>query len=59
MSQFEIRFPNREVYIGSVPEDARKAVEEVEKLIGTRGSRIGPKWTQVPDWPEMTNSLIN
>ena len=42
----------REIYIGSVPEDARRAVEEVEKL-------IGPKWTQVPEWPEMGSSLIN
>ncbi len=42
----------REIYIGSVPENARAAVENVEKL-------IGPKWTQVPDWPEMANTLIN
>ena len=42
----------REIYIGSVPENARAAVESVEKL-------IGPKWTQVPDWPEMTSTLVN
>jgi integrase len=42
----------REIYIGSVPENARAAVENVEKL-------IGPKWTQVPDWPEMRSSLMN
>jgi integrase len=42
----------REIYIGSVPEKARAAVREVEKL-------IGPKWTQVPDWPEMRSSVIN
>jgi integrase len=42
----------REIYIGSVPENARTAVQDVEKL-------IGPKWTQVPEWPEMSNSLIN
>jgi integrase len=42
----------RETYIASVPANARKAVEDVEKL-------IGPKWTQVPDWPEMSNLLIN
>lgn len=42
----------REIYIGSVPEDARKAIEDVERL-------IGPKRTQVPDWPEMRSTLIN
>jgi integrase len=42
----------REVYIGSVPENARTAVRDVEKL-------IGPKWTQVPDWSEMTSTVIN
>ena len=49
----------RGTYIHSVPADARQAVEEVEKLFGTRGKLIGPKWTQVPDWPEMGSSLIN
>lgn len=42
----------REIYIGSVPENARTAVEGVEKL-------IGPKWTQIPEWPEIRSSLIN
>jgi len=42
----------RETYIHAVPADARKAVEGVENL-------IGPKWTQVPEWPEMASSLIN
>lgn len=42
----------REIYIGSVPENARTAVEDVEKL-------IGPKWTQVPEWPEIRSALIN
>jgi integrase len=42
----------RETYIHAVPADARQAVEGVENL-------IGPKWTQVPEWPEMTSSLIN
>ena len=42
----------REVYIGSVPENARTAVEEVEKL-------IGPKRTQVPEWPEMRSNAIS
>jgi integrase len=49
----------RGTYIHSVPADARQAVEEVEKLFGTRGKLIGPKWTQVPDWPEMGSSLMN
>ena len=49
----------RETYIHSVPADARRAVEDVERLLETRGSLIGPKWTQVPVWPEMENSLIN
>ena len=42
----------RETYIGSVPEDARAAVQNVEKL-------VGPKWTQAPEWPEMSSSLLN
>jgi len=49
----------RDTYIESIPADARKAVEGVETLLGTRGSLIGPKWTQVPDWPESRSSLIN
>ena len=42
----------REIYIESVPEDARRAVERVGEL-------IGPKWTQVSDWPEMSTTVIN
>jgi integrase len=42
----------RDTYIGSVPADARKAVEGVENL-------IGPKWTRVSGWPEMRSSVIN
>jgi integrase len=49
----------RETYIHSVPADARRAVEDVERLLETRGSLVGPKWTQVPDWPELGSSLIN
>ena len=49
----------RGTYIESVPADARKAVEEVETLLATKGSLIGPKWTQVPVWPEMGSTLIN
>ena len=35
----------RDVYLHSVPADARQAVQRVEEL-------IGPKWTQVLEWPE-------
>ena len=44
----------RDTYIHAVPADARRAVEEVEKL-------IGPKWTQSPyarDRREHANSMI-
>jgi integrase len=36
----------REVYLHSVPADARSAVEKVENLL------IGPKWTQVSEMPK-------
>lgn len=39
---------NRGTYMQSVPADARRAVEDVERLLATRGSVIGPNWTQVP-----------
>jgi integrase len=42
----------REIYIHSVPADARRVVEGVEAL-------IGPKRTQVPTHPEMVSSLIH
>lgn len=42
----------REAYIHSVPADARRVVGDVENL-------IGPKRTQIPEWPEMANALIN
>jgi integrase len=49
----------RGTYIHSVPADGRKAVEAVETLFETRGNLIGPKWTQVPEWPELGSTLIN
>jgi integrase len=49
----------RGTYIHSVPADARQAVEGVEKLFETSGKLIGPKWTQVSDWPEMGSLLTN
>jgi integrase len=42
----------RETYIHSVPADARRAVLDVEKL-------IGPKWTQVSPQPETCSLLIH
>ena len=43
----------REVYLHSVPADAKNAVQRVEDLV------IGPKRTQVPDFPEMKSVLIH
>jgi integrase len=43
----------REVYLHSVPADAKGAVQRVEDLV------IGPKRTQVLDWPEMKSRAIN
>lgn len=42
----------RNTYIHSVPAEARKAAEEVAKLIGL-------KWTQVPSEPQSTSTLIH
>jgi integrase len=42
----------RDTYIHCVPADARRAVEEVEKL-------IGPNWTQVPPQPRNRSTLIH
>jgi integrase len=43
----------REVYLHSLPADAKNAVQRVEDLM------IGPKRTQVPDFPEMKSTLIH
>ena len=40
----------RDVYLHSVPADSRRAVQGVEDL-------IGPKWTQVPVWPEPVTNV--
>jgi site-specific recombinase XerD len=37
------------IYIGSVPENARTAVENVEQLVGR-------KRTRVPEWPETSSA---
>jgi integrase len=43
----------REIYLRSVPADARSAVEKVETLL------IGPKWTQVAEVTKVTSALIH
>jgi integrase len=43
----------REIYLHSVPADARSAVEKVEVLL------IGPKWTQVAEETKVTSTLIH
>jgi integrase len=43
----------REVYLHSIPADARSAVEKVEGLV------IGPKWTQVAEEPATASTLIH
>jgi integrase len=43
----------REIYLHSVPADARSAVEKVEELL------IGPKWTQVAEAAKVTSTLIH
>jgi integrase len=42
----------REIYLHSIPSDARAAVQKVEDLL------IGPKWTQVVQIPKMGSALI-
>lgn len=43
----------REIYLHSVPADARKAVQKVEELL------IGPTWTQVSSDTKTTSTLIH
>ena len=42
----------REIYLHSIPSDARAAVQKVEDLL------IGPKWTQVVQIPKTGSRLI-
>ena len=42
----------REIYLHSIPSDARVAVQKVEDLL------IGPKWTQVVQIPKTGSALI-
>jgi integrase len=39
----------RQIYLHAIPEEQRKAVEKVEKLL------IGPKWTQVSEVAQRPN----
>jgi hypothetical protein len=50
---------NRETHMQSVPADARRAVEDVERLLATKGSVLGPNWTQVPTQPGTGGFSIN
>ncbi len=43
----------RRVYVHSIPEDQRRAVESVERLLS------GPKWTQLVDTNDRARPLIN
>jgi integrase len=49
----------RGTYIHSVPADARRAVEDVERLLGTRGSLIGPTLDPSFALSETCSQLIN
>jgi site-specific recombinase XerD len=56
----------REIYLHSVPADARKAVERLEKLMEepkieepeAESEIIGPNWTQVWESGELASELI-
>jgi hypothetical protein len=43
----------REIYLLAIPEEQRRAVESVERLV------FGPKWTQVQESEEENAPLIN
>jgi hypothetical protein len=43
----------REIYLHAIPEEQRRAVESVQRLV------FGPKWTQVQDSEEKDAPLIN
>jgi hypothetical protein len=48
----------REVYLHSIPADARPAVDKVEGLV-IGPNVIGPKWTQVAEEPATASTLIH
>ncbi len=43
----------REIYLHAIPEEQRRAVESVERLV------FGPKWTQVQAPPQTTSGRVN
>lgn len=43
----------RNVYVHSIAEESRRALQRVEDLV------IGPKWTHVPESPENANPMMS
>jgi len=43
----------REIYLHAIPEEQRRAVENVERLV------FGPKWTQVAELDQSTSGTVN
>jgi integrase len=43
----------REIYLHAIPEEQRRAVESVERLV------FGPKWTQVTELDQSTSGTVN
>jgi integrase len=43
----------REIYLHAIPEEQRRAVESVERLV------FGPKWTQVQAPTQTTSGRVN
>jgi integrase len=43
----------REIYLHAIPEEQRRAVESVERLV------FGPKWTQVTELDQSTSGAVN
>jgi len=43
----------REIYLHAIPEEQRRAVESVERLV------FGPKWTQVAELNQSPSGSVN
>jgi integrase len=43
----------REIYLHAIPEEQRRAVESIERLV------FGPKWTQVRELDQSTSGSVN
>jgi hypothetical protein len=43
----------REIYLHAIPEEQRRAVESVERLV------FGPNWTQVAELNQSTSGSVN